>query len=195
MNDSFDGPQVNGTDGPLDELRRDWDALGQGQDPLGDDLAATDAGTQDAVQWMRRAWAALETDDIPALPLSLARAHARRRAGNRRRRFLLPMGSALAIAAVAVLIVALRTSVPNSPMGGGDPEVATGLTTGLTTGGPASSGADDAGEALRIEPLDLEPLRAASRLTEFHPDEIIPRADGIELVIGNVRIVLLNEQN
>ena len=46
-----------------------------------------------------------------------------------------------------------------------------------------------------IPPLDLEPLRAASRLTEFEPDAIEPRPDGVEIVTGTVRIILLDRDD
>lgn len=157
-------------------LRADWTALGAETDFASESLAHVDATTRATVEWMRAGWEATHTASVPPLPLALARHVARGRSTPCRRR-----ASAAVFLAAAAVLAAVRFAPPSGAPS--DPPTA-----------PSHVARNTAPERVptAIPEIDLAPLRAAARITDFQPDEYVERPDGVELVRGDVRIVLLD---
>ncbi len=136
--------------------------------PLGGPLADEDKDTRAAVMWMQRVHNAADDGPVPALPIELARRGFKRRRRRRAKRLL------ICAAVAATVAIGLRWTPSEEPAEAVPAPAPTVVT------------------ATRAATIDLEPLRAASRLTEFRPDQIVSREDGIEFVTGYVRIVLLD---
>lgn len=162
---------------PLDDLGALW------RDPAGDaplpgaDLDAQDAETRAAVEWMRRAWRAEQADAAPPIPWELRR-RAARRGRTPLRRVALPLG----LAAAAALAVWIGTSIAGSEGGSLRSEPRT----------HATDLADAVPEPSVVDPIPLTPDPIAARPLTFAPDSFVPRDDGIEMVTGKVRVILLD---
>jgi len=167
----------------LAELRADWHAMGRGTDMPTEALEEQDLQTQAAVSWMQDAWTSLSEEEVPPMPMALARSH-RAQGSPMKRRRVLWVASALAAVALAVAGAAILSSDKG-------PGPAPGaLTEGQVAGSPLDA---DRSAPTAISPSDLERPRAAAPIPTFTPDQFVSRTDGLEIVTGNVRIILLSE--
>lgn len=163
----------------LSEVQADWKALGDGDSLPPVELEAQDPETRSAVSWMQDAWASTLRGNIPPMPLALARAHGQRTAPAKRRRVLW-VAAGLAAAALAIAGASLLPHGPKSDHGA--------VTGGRIAAGPRVSGH---GTPTAVTPTPLDVARAATPIRTFTPDQFISRPDGVEIVTGKVRIVLL----
>lgn len=163
-----------------DELRRLVDAM---RDEYERSAApepapvATDEATERSVAWLRDAWNAdSERDGVPAIPMALVRSNRRRsRRANGAPRWraaaaLTALAASVAAAIVLTIVLDGTTERPD-----------TGATTAVAEPvEPTTNGASE--EVAAAASTDAEP---------FTGDSFQSRDDGVELVHGSVRIVLL----
>lgn len=159
----------------LDALRAEWQDESSSDDLPPESLDDCDVETQRSVGWLREAWAldSQSTDALPPVPVAraAARLSARRRSTSLRRRVQRSAATLVAVAAAVVALVALGRTPAN------DPDVA--IDTSTATGTPATA-------------TDTHPVPPTiAPKTEFTPDQFRSRDDGVELVSGSVRLVLL----
>ncbi len=172
----------------MGEVQADWKALGEGQSMPPAELDAQDPGTRAAVSWMQDAWTSIREDVAPPMPMALARAYRSQRAPRRRRRVLW-VAAGLAAIALAVAGAALL------PMGSGAvPGEGTDPSSGdLIASEPVAPhrATQDGAAPTSVPPTPLDVPRAAAPIRTFTPDQFVSRPDGVEIVTGKVRIILL----
>ncbi|MEM6676228.1 MAG: hypothetical protein AAF726_25495 [Planctomycetota bacterium] len=154
---------MNERDETLEVLRDAWRSEELGDETPSASLDACDGPTRDAVAWLRSAWAQQRDEDVPSIPIALARVHERRR---RRRVMRRLAGVALTAVAAALAFAALRQS--DGEAHPSDIPVATGR--------------------------PQRPSVPAPSATTYVNDSFRSRRDGVEIVRGSVRLVLLTDQ-
>ncbi len=170
-NDPFDQDDAPLRD-LLDTLRSEYQDECGAEDLPPESLEDCDAETQRSVGWLREAWS-LDGQSADALPtIPVARAAARLSARPRTKRLPRAAAGLIAIAAAVVALIALGRPQANEP----DVVVDTPLATGTPEGAANSQ-----------QPPLVVPK------TEFTPDQFRSRDDGVELVSGSVRLVLLTQ--
>lgn len=164
---------------PLDDLGALWRDPAADAPPPPMDLESTDAETRAAVQWMQAAWRAGEAEGAPEVPFALRRAAARRGRPSAARRLALPLGLPLAAAAAVALWLAWPAGDVDAPALPAPVDVATDVADAGTT--PSV-----------VDPTPIAPPPVAAAPLTFEPDAFVPRKDGVELVSGKVRVILLD---
>lgn len=170
-NDPFDQDDAPLRD-LLDTLRAEYqDECGAEELPP-ESLENCDVATRRSVGWLREAWA-LDGQSADALPsVQVARAAARLGARHRAKRRPRAAAGLIAVAAAVVALIALRQPPANE--------------SDVVTDTPVASGAPENATDSQQPPLVVAK-------TEFTPDQFRSRDDGVELVSGSVRLVLLTQ--
>ncbi len=158
---------------PIEALRQAWKNENQALPP--EELQLTDEATQKTVKALQEVWNSQMQVPTPPVDLNRLARHMPRRVSKLRRR--LQFAAVATFAAAAGLLLWLATpeetaEVPKHP----DSQMASAEVDEATPSNPTT---------------DKTPGSYAPEVRHLKPNEIVHRPDGIELISGSVRLVLV----
>ncbi|MCP5022729.1 MAG: hypothetical protein GY930_13265 [bacterium] len=162
---------------PIDALRQAWQ--NENKAMPSEDLRLTDDATRKTVKALQEAWAAEAQAPVPCVDLDLLARRAYGRGPKIRRRW-----QALAVASFAAAAALVLWWAPT-----GNLEPADG-----NDDSQLASASTDEGKAETNSPTTIAPESEAPNIRHLQPGEVVHRPDGIELVSGSVRLVLVHPE-
>ncbi len=160
---------------PIDALRQAWQ--NENKAMPSEDLRLTDDATRKTVEALQEAWASEVQVPVPSVDLDLLARRAYGRGQKIRRAWQTLAVASLAAAAALILWWAPGAS-PEQSNGGGDSQL-------------ASVGTAE-GEAETNNPTTIATESYSPNIRQLQPGDVVHRPDGIELVSGSVRLVLVH---